>query len=34
MTIQVGSEKIRCKLCGSEINTHKYHLHVMAVHRD
>lgn len=34
MMIEAGADRIICKLCGSEIHIPKYHLHVMAFHRD
>jgi hypothetical protein len=34
MMIEVDGDRIKCKLCGSEVRTPKYHLHVMALHRD
>lgn len=34
MMIEPGVDRIICKLCGSEVHIPKYHLHVMAFHRD
>ncbi len=28
------SERIKCKVCGVVVPNHKYHLHVMAFHRN
>lgn len=27
-------DRIKCKICGSEVQTYKYHRHVMAFHID
>ena len=34
MTIEANINKIVCKICGSEVDLHKYHRHVMALHTD
>jgi hypothetical protein len=28
------AEKIKCKICGIEVQSHKYHMHVMAMHSE
>jgi len=28
------AEKIKCKICGLEVDSHRYHRHVMALHSE